>query len=253
MLMMRILLLLLILIPMAYGQSQEAVSSYMTGDYAKAARLGESGDNADAVAFAARAILAEGMSQAIGEPSKGALTRAEALARRALVLDEAHVEARLQLAISLSLQARPMSNRQVMRSGFGAQAKDLAQSIIEDDPENAYAHALLAVWNVEVLRRGGRLGGRIMGASVEEGRAHYNAAARVLPGDGALHWQWARVLASTNVKKYRPEIEMVLEASISASTDDVLEGVMQARAKRLLDVLRTGTDDEAKALAAALL
>jgi len=146
-----------------------------------------------------------------------------------------------------------MSNREAMRAGLGQKARDHAEAIIVEDPENAYANALLAIWNMEVLRRGGRIGARIMGASSRAARAHYATASNAAPDDGALHWQWARVLATMNAKKYRSEIQTALTASIAASTNDALEGVMQARARRLQALMESEDYTEAKALAASLL
>ena len=251
--MIRIFMLLLGVVSLAHGQPQEAVLAYNSGDYGTAAALTEGSDRADDLAFSARSVLAGAMSTPSGNPAADDLSHAEMLARRAIELDESHIEGRLQLAISMSLQARPMSNRQAMRVGLGQKAKDIAKAILVDDPNDAYANALLAVWNMEILRRGGRIGARIMGASVRAARAHYETAAAAAPDDGALHWQWARVLAATNAKKYRVEIEAALAASLAARTDDALERVMQSRAKRLQEVLEDGDLGAVKALAAALL
>lgn len=251
--MKRILCLLMLCVSSAIAQPDEAVQAYIAGDYSRVVALTQESDQADDLAFSARATLAEAMSMTSGEPSLRALKLAENLAQNAMTIDENHIEARLQLAISLSLQARPMSNRQAMRSGLGQTSRDLAEDILTDDPDNVYANALLAIWNMEVLRRGGRIGARIMGASVRDGRGYYAAAAGAAPDDGALHWQWARVLAATNPKKYRSEIEAALTASIAAQPDDVLEEVMQARAKRLYALLASEDFSGMKSLAASLL
>lgn len=251
--MLRIFLFLLFFIPLAYAQPEKALSAYERGDYLEAVQLTETSHQASDLAFSARCVLAEAMSLPSGEPTGKVLERAEKFARRALAIDETHIEARLQLAITLSLQARPMPNLKAMRSGLGQQAKALAEEIVAEDPGNAYAHTLLAIWHMEVMRRGGRLGARLMGASADEATAHYAAAARTLPDDGALHWQWARILAATNAQKFRDEIEMALTASISAQTNDTLESVMQARSKRLEPLIKSGDYKAAEELAVSLL
>jgi len=251
--MIRSLLLLLAIMPVAHGQSQEAMLAYASGDYRTAAALTERSGRADELAFSARSVLAEAMSMPSGNPAADDLSRAEALARQAIELEASHIEGRLQLAIAMSLQARPMSNRQAMRAGLGQKAKDIAETILADSPNDAYANALLAVWNMEILRRGGRIGARIMGASLRAARAHYGTAAAAAPDDGALHWQWARVLTATNPKKYRDEIDAALAASVAAQTDDELERVMQERSRRLQEILENGDYNVAKTLAVALL
>ena len=251
--MIRFFVLVLMMVPLAHAQRNEAVDAYIVGDYGTAAEVAEASGAADDLAFAAQSVLAEAMSMQTGQPTEDRLERAETLARKALEVDENHVEGRLHLAISLSLQARSMSNRQVRRSGIGQQARELAIEILEEDAGNVFANGLLAVWNVEVFRRGGRIGARIMGASMQVGRQHYEAGVATSPDDGALHWQWARVLAATNPRKYRGEIEAALAASVAANTDDALEGVMQARAQRLQQILETATNAEIKAAAKEML
>ena len=132
------------------------------------------------------------------------------------------------------------------------QSKSL-ENILITQPDNSYAHALLAIWNMEVLQRGGRIGARIMGASSRAGLMHYESAAERLPDDGALHWQWARVLAATNARKYRKNIDAALHASISATTNDALEHAMQARAKKFMQDMETLNTREIEALAKSML
>ena len=238
----------------AVAQPEEALAAYTAGQYETAACLGQADESAPGYALAARAVLASGVLEANVEPSTALLRRAQALARRALALDEGNAEARLQLAISLSLETRPMSLRAARRTGYGGRARDLALSVLRDEPDHAYAHGFLAVWNVEVLRRGGRLGALFMGASLEQGRYHYAAAAKLAPDDGALHWQWGRVLTATNPQKYRDEIDRALAASIASERDDALEGVLQMRAADLQGRLAEDKDlDAIKAYAASLL
>ena len=251
--MLRVLALLILFSATAVAQHEEAVSAYVAGDYNRVVTLTQTSEQAADLALSARAVLAEAMSTEMGEPALSTLKQAEALAREAIMLDERYAEARVQLAISLSLQARPMSNRQAMRSGLGQQSRDIAREILADDPNNIYAHGLLAVWNMEVLRRGGRIGARLMGASRKSARQHYADAAAIAPDDGSLHWQWARVLAATNARKYASEINSALNASVAAQTNDALEEVMQGRAARLKAAMDADDFVAAKALALELL
>ncbi len=216
----------------AYAIGPEAEAAFISGRFADAAGYAEGLDTADAQAFAARAILAECMTGET-EPEPGRVIEAEQLSRAALDKDPEHVEAKLQLAISLSLRARPMSTSEARKSGFGDMTKDLAESVLEEDPANPYANAIISIWNIEVLRRGGRLGGIVMGASLKKARQHYEVAAAATPDDAALHWQYARALAAQNAKKNHDEIMDVLHRSMAANVDDEIERVMQWRASYL--------------------
>ncbi len=126
-----------------------------------------------------------------------------------------------------------------MRSGYGEQAKALVESVLEDDPENAYAHGFLSVWHVEVRRRGGAIGASIMGASIKKARTHYRAAIEQSPGDASIHWQYARALTALNAKKYRKDIETALQAALTCGAETTLEHVMQDRARLLQTTLHS--------------
>lgn len=233
------LALALCTVPAAAELPSPILAAFGDGRFDEAARRAASLSDADAKALAARALLAKGMC-GDGQPPVALVDEAETLARAALEIEPGHIEGRLQLAIALSLKLRPLSPREAMRAGHGEVARELAEAVLRDDPGNPYAHGLLAVWHVEVVRRGGAIGAAIMGASLREGLGHYQAAARARPDDAAIHWQMARALAALNARKYRGEILGALQAAQVAGRDDALETVMAARAAHLamaMDVL----------------
>ena len=143
------------------------------------------------------------------------------------------VQARLQRAIALSLILRPMTTREARKTGWAEEARDLARSVLADEPANVYAHGFLSVWNVEVVNRGGRIGALIMGAGVSDGRDHYEAAIAAMPDDASVHWQWARALAALNARKYRADVLAALDAALACPVESELERTMQARAALL--------------------
>lgn len=232
--------------------TRAAQTAFQTGQFQQAATLAEKAGNADALALAARALLAKGMCGE-SQPPAALLAEAEQLAREAVALDPDHVEGRLQLAIALSLKARPMSTREALRSGLGGASRELAESVLSDDPTNAYAHGLMAVWHVEVVRRGGPLGSAMMGASVRKGLGHYRQAVRLKPGDASMHWQMARALAALDARKYRAEIDAALSEALAAPAGDALERVMAERAAYLAAALDRQTPREVQALAERML
>ena len=235
----RLLAILLWLCPAALADETARLTAFSEGRYAEAVTLAEANPSADNLAFAARSLLAEAMSSSDHIPPQALAQQAEDFARRAIDTDAAHVEARLQLAIALSLRARPLTTRQARKSGYGSQAKALAEAVLDDDPGNAYAHGFMAVWHIEVVRRGGAIGATIMGASVRKGRRHYAKAVAANPGDASTHWQYAKALTALNARKYRAEIDSALAAAITAPTETELEKIMQARAMELKTALET--------------
>lgn len=225
--------LFLALTPAAFAEDEAHLTAFTEGRYEEAAILAQENTTPDHLAFAARSLLAEAMSAADFVPPPILIDEAEILARTALETNPKHIEGRLQLAIALSLKARPLSTREAMRTGYGEDAKALVEDVLADDPDNPFAHGFLAVWHLEVRRRGGAIGASVLGASVKKGRRHYQSAIAASPGDASIHWQYARALAALNARKYRDEIETSLQAALDCHTDSTLEDVMRRRAELL--------------------
>ena len=181
--------------PLAVADEAAAEAAFVRGEYDTARTELSDSKTADALAFRARALLAEAMSGP-ADPPEDVLHRALDDANVALIMDPAHAEGRLQRAIALSLILRPMSTREARKTGWAEEARDLARGVLEDEPGNVYAHGFLSVWNLEVVNRGGRIGAMIMGAGVSDGRDHYEAAIAAAPDEASVHWQWARALAA---------------------------------------------------------
>ncbi|MEM9938837.1 MAG: hypothetical protein AAF768_08320 [Pseudomonadota bacterium] len=239
--------------PLASAETSERLTAFADGRYADAVALAQIEDSADSLAFAARSLLAEAMSAEDHIPSLALAEEAENFARRALGLDPRHVEARLQLAIALSLRARPMSTRQALDSGLGTEAKKLVLSVLDDDPDNFYAHGFMSVWHLEVVRRGGSLGSAMMGASVKKARRHYQHATALNPDDASTHWQYARALAALNARKYREEVQAALEAAYRATCETELETIMKARAVQLNLAFQAQSNREVERIAERML
>jgi tetratricopeptide (TPR) repeat protein len=215
----------------------ELQGKFARGEYMEAAQQAEASSKADDLAFAARALLAHCMTGA-SEPDTSIVDRASKDAEAALKLDPDHEEGRLQLAIALSLKSRAMDVLDAWRKGYGEKGKRLAADVLRSDPANFYAHGFLAVWNVEVRRRGGSVGAGIMGASLKAARQHYQRAASLAPDDVGIHWQYGRALAALDATKYGKEAIKALDQAVAAHAGDHVETVMQERAKELIDMLK---------------
>lgn len=230
--------IMLLLAPVAEAQDATQIAYFESGRFDEAVTTHSPAETADQLAFKARALLAKGMC-GTGQPPEILLDGAEDYARSALELEAVHVEAKLQLAIALSLKARPLSTNEALDTGYGDQSKELVLSALASDPDNAYGHAFIAVWNIEVVRRGGAIGSRIMGASVKKARKSYARASNLSPHDASIHWQYARALAALNPRKYRKDIDAALALALAAPVDGHVEEVMVSRAQTLQDMLKT--------------
>lgn len=229
-----------------------ADAAFRAGNYDLALREAEQVANADAYALKARTLLTQAMCGE-REPPRNMLDAAREAADKALVLDPQHEEARLQKAIALSLMLRPMSLGEANDTGYGPKARALAEGVLEDDPANHYALGFLAVWHVEVHRRGGSIGAMMMGASLTTARRSYAEAVALAPQDAGLRWQWARALAAYDAKKYRAEIETELKAAVAIDPQTDLDRVMQGRAAALLETVRTSKPRDVERAAQAML
>lgn len=239
--------------PYAFADTAPSHDAFLAGNFREAARLAQAEDTADSLAFAARSQLA---AIVISSPVRVPLTdveQAESLARSALDREPDHIEGRLQLAIALSLKARPLSAREALRSGHGETARDLVLSVLSDDPDNPYSHSFLAVWHIEVVRRGGRFGAALMGASLASAQDHYHHAIDIEPDDAAIHWQYARALAALNPQRHSRDIRTALDRALAAQSDTSLEATMRARAGLLLEALNQEPATEVRRLANTLL
>jgi hypothetical protein len=186
------------------------------------------------------------------EPDAAMVERAAADARQALALQPTHEEARLQLAIAISLKSRAMPLMDAWYGGYGQEGRKLAEDVLATDPGNFYAHAFLAVWTVEVRRRGGVLGASLLNASVEAGRKQYAIAAHLAPDDAGVHWQYARALTALDAVRYGDEAAAILDRAIASTRQDHVQLVMKARAIRLSEALK-GDRRAAQVLARSLL
>lgn len=236
----------------AHADFRAASEAFRAGQYDAAFAQAAVEQTPDAYAFRARTLLAKAMSGE-GDPPRSLIDQALAEAEKALKIDTQHEEGRLQKAIALSLILRPMSINEASKTGYGELSKQLAESVLKDDPANFYAHGFLAVWHVEVERRGGTIGAAIMGASLKTARRHYDEAVRLAPEDIALRWQWARALAALDAKKHRAEIETALQAAVETDPATDLDRVMQERATRLLEAVIRKKPRDVERVALAML
>jgi tetratricopeptide (TPR) repeat protein len=225
--------------PAAFAQPPEAaLRLYAQGQYTEAADLAaRAGRSADNLVFAARARLAACLTKDPDADIDTLLRQAERDARAALALSPDAVDARVQWALTLGLRGRRASIAEALSRGYASRGKRLLDEAIAIAPDNAEAHALLGAWHLEVLRRGGSAGARMLGARRADGLAAFDRALALAPGDGLIALQYAIALTELDATRFSARIQTLLAAARTPTPRDALEAHGQAMATRLADVL----------------
>jgi hypothetical protein len=242
--MRNLLFALLLLAPIAARAAtpDEIFAAYARGDYEQAARMGEAAHTAPGLAIAARAVLAQDVLR--DTPCMTCLKRAENLARAAIAADPHFAFGQVWLAVALGYQSRLTGAVKARLADAPAQSKAALDAAIQADPKNAYAVSALGGWNIEVVRGGGGFLARTLyGATEAQALALFDRAARLAPGNVAVHYQIALSLAGFDADKYHARIVAELKAAVAASADTAYEKKMQDRACELLGLIATGAHD----------
>jgi tetratricopeptide (TPR) repeat protein len=122
-----------------------------------------------------------------------------------------------------------------------AQAKEHLDAALKIDPDNPYALAALGGWNVEIARTGGKfLAHKLYDASLEQGLALFDRAARAAPRNVAIRYQIALSLAGLDSDTARAQVESELEAAVHATPQTAYDKFAAARAGELLALLKHG-------------
>ncbi|MAP95550.1 MAG: hypothetical protein CMK07_11425 [Ponticaulis sp.] len=229
-----------------------AEQAYAAGAFVEAKTYAEQEVvSADSLAFQARSLLAECLY--LGHVIDQNLTEAEDLSRLALKIDPSHLEARFQLAVAMSLQARSLGIWEIDEQGIPERTNELTDYLLERDPDNAWVHGFMAVWHVEGRRKAGAFLSGFAGISLKDAEMHYQLATQLDPENLVLQWQYGRALAALNAKKYADEIEAIMRMVISREASDALEERVKVRAAELNKYVAAADYQTAEDFAAALL
>ena len=236
-----------------FGSAAAAVSSsikpldlYVRGDYAAAIEAGEKANDGEGLAVAARAVLAEAD---LGDaPCLSCLQRAEAYAQRAIDADPKRTEAYVYYAITLGYEARIIGIVRARLANYPAKSKRALDTALMVSPADAWTLAALGGWNIEVVRGGGSLVGRVLfGASFDNGVDYFRRGIAADPENLILRFQYALSLAGYDVEENRAEIEAALINAAGEMPRTAYEKVIKMRAANLLDLLRTDKANEFRA------
>ncbi|MFZ2030714.1 MAG: hypothetical protein WAU68_10430 [Vitreimonas sp.] len=210
-----------------------ALRLYAAGEFVAAADLADTQPSASSRAFASRALVAACAAARSGSAIDVLLARAEISAREALALDSRSVDARLQLALVYGMEGRRASLARAFASRYASRGKRLIDEALALEPTNAHAHAMLGAWNLEVVRRGGRLGALMYDAHPGIGLTEFERARAAAPNDMLIPLHFAMALLGLDPVAYRTRADALLQTVITASPRDALEGLERETARRL--------------------
>jgi hypothetical protein len=236
--------------PSAASPQAQASAAYQAGEYLVAVRLAEAAGTPADHTLAARALIAEAVTRGDRTTMDGMLRRAVNHAETAIRADRESVEARLQLAVALGMKGRRASALQALRAGWAPRGKRLLEEAIALDPNEAWAHALLGGWHLEVVRRGGAAGAAMFGANFEAGRAAFERARQMAPQEGAIAYHYAIALLEQDAQRYGKEAGVLLNAASACGPKDAFQVHIMQESLRIQAVL-SAQGPEAAALAAA--
>lgn len=230
----------------------DAIAAYAAGDYARAVRQGEEAASAPALAFAARALVAEAITRPDGV-CVPCLERAEALARRAAILDPRLVEACLQEAVAMGFRGRAMGVAAARAAGLAERVRERLDTALALEPQNIWARASLGAWHLEIATHAGTLLAAVLyDAGPDTGLRLFRAALADAGDEAVLHYQFALALLALDPSAHAPEAERALRQAMQAPARDALAIFVQARATNLLQAMRDRPTSELKSMVARL-
>jgi tetratricopeptide (TPR) repeat protein len=234
-----VLLLVLGLAAPAHGQDMaEAHALYDRGVMLKAAELARGFGTADGYALASQSTLVAAVYQRPGH-DHALLQQAAADARAALALDPDHVAALLQLALALGY----MADQDPIGAHFDGTAdegKALLDRALALAPDNAWAHGMLGVWHLRLVKYAGPLLAQsLYDASLDRGREQCAEAATLAPDDLAMRFGCAISLMEAQPGRYTGQAVEVLDTVVRLPAKDAAAALVQAEARRRLAAIKS--------------
>jgi tetratricopeptide (TPR) repeat protein len=235
---MRSLPLVLILLTFGVGAAAgglpRAEALYRAGDMREAAAAARTLGSADAYALAAKASLVEAIYQAKDGERTSLLEQAISDAKEALELDPKSVDARLQVALALGHLAEDDVVGAQM-NGYVEEGRRLIDQALELAPDDPWAHGLLGMWHLQVVRHAGRaLAGSLYGADPQTGLAQCEKALAMAPRDLTIRFGCAlsRLQADPDGVDWRALDQLKLVEHMPAQ--DAAESLVRAKAERVV-------------------
>lgn len=219
--------------------AETPLTLYLAGQYSQAEAAGVAENDAQGLAIAARAALADESMR--DEPCLDCVRHAEDLSRRAIAADPKLPEGHIYLAAAFGLEARIIGEFAAQSKGIASRAKKELDAALESDPNDPWTLAALGSWNIEVVKNAGStLASWLFGASVETGEDDFAKAFALDPNNLVLRYQYALTLAAYDLSERQQSIEEALSRAVAGTPHSAYETFVQERAKQLLNGLQKG-------------
>jgi tetratricopeptide (TPR) repeat protein len=224
-----------------------AVTAFQDGNYVLAATLAETANTAAALAFAARAQIADAVTRT--EPCLDCLIKAEATAEAAIragaANERALVQAYVQLAIAIGFHGRLLGALEAQSEALAEKGRAAIDKALELDPANPWTLASLGGWHLEIVDRAGSLlAAALYDASEEEGLKNFRAALTADPENLLLHHHYALSILALDVERFRDEALAALDAGRKDTRADAMTAFTRKRNDTLIAVIRQGDDSK---------
>lgn len=231
------LLVLLLLLPSAHADMDEARLAYEEGRWREASEHAQRAGGAEGYAYAAGALVAQLMVEPDLYQRRNLARQALRLAEHGYRLDEDSLDARLRLASALGFHGRYMSSWRAYAMRVPQRGRRLLEEIVQEDPNNAWAVGMLGTWHLEVARRGGDRGMQALGADIDAGIGFLSNAIALDPQNPAPRYFLAlSLLALDDPGRIGMAHEQVALALQLAPRDAFETGII-AEAERLQALL----------------
>jgi len=234
-----LLILLVALGPWTAAQGRDLAQAntlYDHGAMLKAAELARGIGTADGYVLASQATLVAAVYQK-PRPDIALLHQAAEDARAALALEPDHVGALLRLALAIGYIAEtdPIAAH---FEGLAHEGKALLDRALALAPSSAWAHGMLGVWHLRLVKHAGPLLAQsLYDASLDRGRAQCTEAASLAPDDLVIRFGCAISLLEANPRRYADEAAAILDTVTRLPAKDAANELVQARARHRLATL----------------
>ena len=226
------------------GIPATAQTAYIAGRFTDAVTLAEADGSAEALAFAARARIADAIMRD-GPYCKPCLVSAETIAQTAIERDPNLAEGYIQFAIAMGFRGRLIPLMDAREERLPEKGEKAIAKALELAPRSAWALAARGAWNLEIVHRAGPvLASVTYGADRKQGLRDFREALAIEPANLLLHYHFALTALALDADDHRTEARLALENGLKDARADALSTFTRKRTFELLELLKTGTDDQ---------
>ncbi|MEQ8268250.1 MAG: hypothetical protein RH982_13720 [Parvibaculum sp.] len=215
----------------------EAQAAFDSGAFGRAALLARKAQTGEGDALASRAEMVRGDFMSSGEARLTHFEMALRDGRRAVARAPGRPEAHLAVAVALGLVARREGSMAAHFRGMASEARNHIDRALALNPDNAWAHAALGGWHLEIAYEGGPFGNVFYGASVEAGIAAYEEALTLDPANMSIAWQYGFQLAGFGGPDRTARASELIAGIVAREPHTALETLLRDAALELKQAL----------------